>query len=77
MNTVAISRAATAARRRKVSRTYRLAPATILAAQRALGAATATQAIEMALDLVLFRTELARGARALMGIVIESPDQHE
>ena len=64
-------------RRRKVSRTYRLAPATILAAQRALGAATATQAIEMALDLVLFRTELARGARVLMGTVIEPPTEAE
>jgi len=63
--------------RRKVSRTYRLAPATILAAQRALGASTATQAIEMALDLVLFRTELARGARALMGTDIDAPDEDE
>lgn len=65
------------AQRRKVSRTFRLAPATIADAQRALGAATATQAIEMALDLVLFRTELARGTRSLMGTVIETPDQDE
>ena len=76
MDTVAVSKAGIAARR-KVSRTYRLAPATILAAQRALGAATATQAIEMALDLVLFRTELARGARVLMGTVIEPPTEDE
>ena len=59
---------------RKVPRTYRLAPAKVAAAQRALGAATATEAIETALDLVLFRRELVRGTRAMLGIRLTSPD---
>jgi hypothetical protein len=59
-----------AARRRKVMdidrsssvpRTYRLAPEKVAAAQRALGSATATEAIETALDLAPFRRELIGG----------------
>ncbi|MCC6537944.1 MAG: hypothetical protein IT162_10365 [Bryobacterales bacterium] len=46
----------------------------IEAAQRALGAATATETIERALDLVVFQGQLIRGTRAMMGVVIESPD---
>jgi hypothetical protein len=60
---------------RKVPRTYRLAPRKIVTAQRLLGARTATEAIEMALDLVVFRRELVRGTRAMLGVRISPPDK--
>jgi hypothetical protein len=60
---------------RKVPRTYRLAPGKVAAAQRALGAATATEAIETALDLVLFRRELVKGTRAMLGVRITAPHE--
>ncbi len=66
---------ATSTRDRKVPRTYRLAPGKVAAAQRVLGAATATEAIETALDLVLFRRELVRGTRVLLGVRITPPDE--
>ena len=44
------------------------------AAKKALGAATATETIERALDLVVFRRELIDGTRAMLGIEIASPD---
>jgi hypothetical protein len=44
------------------------------AAKRALGAATATETIERALDLVVFQRELIDGTRAMHGIEIASPD---
>jgi hypothetical protein len=59
---------------RKVPRTYRLAPEKVAAAQRALGAATATETIETALDLLVFRQELVRGTRAMLGVRLSSPD---
>lgn len=59
---------------RKVSRTFRLAPAQIAAAQKALGLATATETIEAALDLVIFRRELLDGLRAARGIRITPPE---
>lgn len=55
----------------KVSKTYRLDAARIEAARRALGAKTATEAIETALDMVLFRHELIEGTRRMFGIHIE------
>ena len=58
----------------KVSRTYRLNPARVEEARRALGVPTATAAIETALDMVTFRHELTEGARALRGIVIRPPE---
>lgn len=58
----------------KVPKTYRLAPAKVAAAQRILGAATATETIEQALDLVVFREELLAGTRDLFGLVIAPPD---
>lgn len=58
---------------RKVPRTYRLAPEKVAAAQRILGAATATETIETALDLVVFRQELMAGTRALTGVDLSSP----
>jgi hypothetical protein len=68
---------AKAARKRgtlKVPKTYRLAPDKIAKAQRILGAATATETIEQALDLVVFRDELMAGTRSLLGLEITSPD---
>lgn len=58
----------------RVSRTFRLPLSKLRAAQRALGAATATEAIERALDLAVFQRELVDGTRAMLGIEITSPD---
>jgi hypothetical protein len=63
-----------ALREERVSRTYRLPLSKLKAAQRALGAATATEAIERALDLAVFQRELVDGTRAMIGIEITSPD---
>lgn len=59
---------------RKVSRTFRLSPDRIAAAQRALGLATATETIEAALDMVIFGEELRAGLRDLRGIHIVPPE---
>jgi hypothetical protein len=61
-------------REERVSRTYRLPLSKLKAAQRALGAATATEAIERALDLAVFQRELVDGTRAMLGVEIASPD---
>ena len=61
-------------RKRKVARTFRLTPGKVEAAQRILGVATATDAIETALDMVVFREELIAGTRAAHGLRITSPD---
>lgn len=61
-------------REERVSRTYRLPLSKLRAAKRALGAATATEAIERALDLAVFQRELVEGTRAMLGIEISSPD---
>lgn len=53
---------------RKTARTFRLTPGKIEAAQQILGVPTATEAIETALDMVIFREELIRGAKAAFGI---------
>lgn len=45
----------------KVAMSYRLSPGKIARAQRILGTSTATSTIEEALDLVVFRRELAEG----------------
>jgi hypothetical protein len=57
-----------------VPRTYRLPLAKLSAAKRALGAATATETIERALELVVFRRQLVDGTRAMLGVQIASPD---
>jgi hypothetical protein len=62
------------AREERVSRTYRLPLSKLRAAKRALGAATATEAIERALDLAVFQRQLVDGTRAMLGIEIASPD---
>jgi hypothetical protein len=61
-------------REERVSRTYRLPLSKLRAAQRALGAATATEAIERALDLAVFQRALVDGTRAMLGIEITPPD---
>ena len=61
-------------REARVSRTFRLRPSKLTAAKRALGAATATEAIERALDLAVFQRELVDGTRAMLGIEITAPD---
>ena len=60
---------------RKVPKTYRLTPGKLAAAQRILGAATATETIETALDMVVFRQELLDGTRAMLGVHVTSPDE--
>ena len=59
---------------RRVPGTYRLTLSKLAAAKRALGAATATEAIERALDLDVFRRALVEGTRAMLGVRIVSPD---
>jgi hypothetical protein len=59
---------------RKVPKTYRLNPNTVVAAQRILGTPTATATIEAALDMVVFRQELVEGTRAMRGVELTSPD---
>ena len=61
-------------REERVSRTYRLPLSKLRAAKRALGAATATETIERALDLVVFQRGLIDGTRAMLGIEITSSD---
>ncbi len=67
-------RARTPSRGRRVPRTYRLTPSKLRAAKRALGVATATEAIERALELVVFRRQLVRGTRAMLGVRIAAAD---
>jgi hypothetical protein len=59
----------------RVSRTYRLRLSKLAKAKRTLGAATATEAIEMALDLAVFQRELIDGTRAMFGIDITPFDR--
>jgi hypothetical protein len=61
-------------RERRVSRTYRLPLSKLRAAKRALGAATTTETIERALDLVVFQRQLIDGTRAMLGVDIVSSD---
>lgn len=61
-------------RARRVRRTYRLTLSTLNAAKRALSAATETETIERALELVVFRRQLIEGTRAMRGVQITSPD---
>ena len=65
------------AREPRVSRTYRLPLSKLSAAKRALGAATATETIERALDLVVFQRELIDGTREMLGIEIVPPDAEQ
>ena len=55
----------------KVSRTFRLTPGKLEAAQEILGTETATATIETALDLVVFRRELVMGTARMLGAEFE------
>ena len=71
---IVTQRTRASSRSRRVPRTYRLTLSKLSAAQRALGAATATETIERALDLVIFRRELVEGTRSMLGVRVASPD---
>lgn len=58
----------------KVSKTYRLDPGKLKTAQRILGATTATEAIETALDMVVFRQALIDGTQAMLGVTLDRSD---
>ena len=53
------------------------AEANAAAAQRILGTPTATETIEAALDMVVFRQELVDGTRAMRGVELTSPDARD
>lgn len=59
---------------RKAPKTYRLAASKIAKARAILGAPSDTAAIEMALDLVTFRSELVEGIKAMRGTLIDPLD---
>ena len=63
-----------ATREPRVPRTYRLPLSKLRAARRALGAATATDTIEQALDLVVFQRRLVDGTRAMLGVDLTTAD---
>jgi hypothetical protein len=64
------------AKKRPLARkNFRLDQARLDAAKHALGARTETEAIETALDLILFRRELVDGVDALVGTPIASFDR--
>ena len=52
----------------KVSRTFRLTPGKLEAAQEILGTDTATATIETALDMIVFRQELVQGTARMLGV---------
>ncbi len=58
----------------KVTRTFRLTPNKVTAAQRILGTKTATETIETALDMIVFRQRLIAGTDAMLGVDIVSPE---
>jgi hypothetical protein len=58
----------------KVRKAFWLDPRLLEEARASLGASSEREAVEMALDLVGFRKELARGARALRGLTLSRID---
>ncbi|HEX9704275.1 MAG TPA: hypothetical protein VGA20_03390 [Gemmatimonadales bacterium] len=56
-----------ATKSRKVRKNLRLTQAKLSRARRILGAATETETVERALDLVAFRAEVVAGVRRLAG----------
>ena len=58
----------------KVRKAFWLDPRLLDAARISLGASTEREAVEMALDLVSFRKDLARGARALRALTLTRID---
>ncbi len=64
----------TPSREGKVRKEFWLNPELLREAQEYLGAANEREAVEMALDLVAFRKELAKGARALRRLALSRID---
>jgi hypothetical protein len=62
-------------RKGKVRKEFWLDPKLLRTVKEELGAATEREAVEMALDLVLFRKELTEGARRLVGLGIKPLDE--
>ncbi len=58
----------------KVRKAFWLDPQLLEEARASLGASSEREAVEMALDLVGFRNELAHGARALRGLALSRID---
>lgn len=58
----------------KVRKAFWLDPRLLDEARASLGASSEREAVEMALDLVGFRKELAQGARALRGLTLSRID---
>jgi hypothetical protein len=58
----------------KVRKAFWLDPRLLDQARESLGASTEREAVEMALDLVGFRRDLVRGARALAGLALSRID---
>jgi hypothetical protein len=63
-----------ATRSGKVRKAFWLDPRLLDDARTLLGASSEREAVEMALDLVGFRNELVRGARALRGLALSRID---
>ena len=63
-----------ASRQGKVRKEFWLNPRLLREAQETLGAANEREAVEMALDLVAFRKELANGSRALRKLALSRID---
>lgn len=72
--TGATSSAPRATRRGKVRKAFWLDPRLLEEARESLGAATEREAVEIALDLVAFRKDLIKGARALRGLALSRLD---
>ena len=65
---------ARATRTGKVRKAFWLDPRLLDEARATLGASSEREAVEMALDLVGFRKDLERGARALRGLTLSRID---
>lgn len=61
-------------RRGKVRKEFWLDPKALRKAQKLLGAKTERETVEMALDLVAFRHELAEGLQSLTGLELDRRD---
>jgi hypothetical protein len=70
----AASSAQRASRVGKVRKAFWLDPRLLDEARESLGASSEREAVEMALDLVAFRKDLIRGARALGGLALSRID---
>jgi hypothetical protein len=62
-------------RQGKVRKEFWLDPKLLRTVKEELGVATEREAVEMALDLIVFRKELTEGARRLVGMRITPLDE--